>query len=796
MIDKPCFADVVFPLPVNCSYTYAVPREMSDHIRPGLRVLAPFSRHRKIGFVVSLSRIDPGRETKSLVSLLDSEPLLSSDLLELSRWVSDYYFCSWGEALRAALPGGISPREKSLVRLREPSIQDVIRRKAEACPDEARLLEVLASHREMEVRTLARKAGVSDPGFSLARLQGEGYIEIMRVASEAQVRVKEIQVVRLTTAGKLDDTALTSLGRRSPSQAALLSRLLTTAGAVERSTLPFEARVIRALEKKRLIQVLRQETSRESGRGADVGEPPDLILTPEQTQALEQIVAPLEGGEFKTFLLHGVTGSGKTEVYLRAMAEVLSRGRAGLVLVPEISLIPQTVSRFRSRFGDEVSVYHSSLSLGERYDAFRRIREGGSRVVIGVRSAVFAPLSNLGLIVVDEEQETSYKQSDSAPRYHARDVAVMRGKMSKAVVILGSATPSLESYENARKGKYRLEVLSSRIQSRPLPAVQMVDRRHQSSATAISELLREAMGRHLSRGGKVLLLLNRRGFSTFGQCADCGFTLRCPHCNIALVHHLGSTVRPGQRKIPPSVRCHYCGHTQAPPQICPQCRSHQFSYRGIGTQRLEQEVARLFPQQRVERMDRDTTQKKGAHWDILERFQAHESGILLGTQMIAKGLDIPEITLVGVISADTGLNLPDFRCGERTFQMLAQVAGRAGRGEMGGEVLIQTYDPFHFALAAACEHDYARLFDHEIKERRELHYPPFSHLILILFEARSEEDAPRAAESLRSMLEREMKKGGHAGGGDSGSGPRTSRPPPGSSPVAVAPAVPTEEGNG
>jgi primosomal protein N' (replication factor Y) len=465
---------------------------------------------------------------------------------------------------------------------------------------------------------------------------------------------------------------------------------------------------------------------------------------PAQAAALRQIVPPVGDGPRAT-LLYGVTGSGKTEVYLQAIAQLLQRGQGAIVLVPEIALTPQTVERFVGRFGDRVAVLHSRLSAGERHDEWHRIREGRAAIVIGARSAVFAPVRKLGLIVVDEEHEPSYKQEE-APRYNARDVAVMRGHMEGCAVVLGSATPSLESWANARAGKYRLARLPERADNRKLPAVRVVDMRQETERTGranvLSQALVEAVRLRLDRGEQTILFLNRRGFATSLLCPHCGYVANCDQCSVACTYH-----RSDDR-----LRCHICGGSRAAPTRCPSCRDPAFRFAGVGTQRVESVVARCFPRARLARMDADATSRKDAHGRILGDFRIGKTDILIGTQMIAKGLHFPNVTLVGVVCADLSLHMPDFRASERTFQLLAQVAGRAGRGEVSGEVIVQTYTPTHAAIQAARRQDFEGFCEQEIESRRELSYPPFTRLMCVTLKGPAEERVAFSAAALARRL--------------------------------------------
>ncbi|MCK5526927.1 MAG: primosomal protein N', partial [Candidatus Latescibacteria bacterium] len=502
---------------------------------------------------------------------------------------------------------------------------------------------------------------------------------------------------------------------------------------------------LKALEQKGWVRISWEEKIRDPFKEMSFEPSQRLTLTSAQRDALDGVKEAICAGTFRTVLLYGITGSGKTQVYIEAIAKTLAMGRSAIVLVPEISLTPQTVRRFRAHFGDEVAVLHSGLSGGERYDAWRMIRRGERKIVVGARSAVFAPLDNLGLIVVDEEHESTYKQYDTTPRYHARDVATVRARDAGAVVILGSATPSLESYRNAQAGKFALSRLPERIDDRRLPEVEIVDMRKEKEAgnwSFFSNSLKEGIAERLERKEQVILLQNRRGYASFIQCPDCGHAFHCPHCQVTLTYHAS-----GRWLI-----CHYCGLRRRAPSICPECHGHRLKYRGIGTERVEAELETLFPEARIVRMDRDTTGTKGAHYRLLERFRKKEADILLGTQMVAKGLDFAEVTLVGVISADTALNLPDFRAGERTFQLLTQVAGRTGRGDRTGWVIIQTYNPDDEAIRFARRHDFEGYAKMELANREELGYPPFGKLVRMLFRSKSEEAVQRISEQYGTAL--------------------------------------------
>jgi primosomal protein N' (replication factor Y) (superfamily II helicase) len=469
----------------------------------------------------------------------------------------------------------------------------------------------------------------------------------------------------------------------------------------------------------------------------------------EQQKVLDEINGCIKNGKHEVFLLHGITGSGKTEIYLQAMESVLNMGKSGVMLVPEISLTPQTVERFVSRFGDKVAIFHSRMLQSARFSEWKRIKDGKAKIVVGPRSAVFSPFSDPGIFIVDEEHEPSYKQEDT-PRYHAREVAIKRAQMAGVPVILGTATPALESYHKAVNGEYRLVELTGRIREKELPRVKVVDMRMDFDTrvgkTVISPVMAEALKKDIKKKQQALIFLNRRGFSTFVNCGKCGNVLKCEKCDSPMVFH----------KEKNAMICHYCNRRIAPPKICPFCQEDYLMYKGTGTQKVESELRLMLPEARIERMDSDTMSKRGAHERVLKRFKEHEIDIIVGTQMIAKGLDFPKVTQVGVISADANLNLPDFRSGERTFNLITQVAGRAGRGDLGGEVIVQTFTPEHYAIGFAAKHDYHGFYTKEIVTRRELGFPPFVNLVKITLRSRIEKNVEMSAEKLAERLEKKI----------------------------------------
>ncbi len=561
---------------------------------------------------------------------------------------------------------------------------------------------------------------------------------------------------------KIDDEELEKLRRRAPRQAELLEAILrleapTRASRLLRQT-ALDNQTLRALVKRGLAELREEAVVRDPHADEQFIATSNLILNPQQTHALKEITQALDSPEnSRPILLHGVTGSGKTEIYLQAIRAALDRGRTAIVLVPEISLTPQTVERFKGRFADvqdAVAVLHSHLSEGERHDEWHKIHSGRARIAIGARSAIFAPLKNLGLIVVDEEHETTYKQEE-APRYHARDVAIVRAKMEKCVAVLGSATPSLESYHNAAIGKYRLVTLTQRIDEKQMPLMRIVDlrqeRRKEKAAAILSEKLRGAIADRLEKREQTILFLNRRGFSTSLLCSNCGEARNCPNCSVALTFHRHPTVA-GR------LSCHLCGHTAAVPKKCPACGKDALIYVGFGTEKVESTVSQIFPKAVVRRMDADSMTRKEAYRETLRNFRTGKIDILVGTQMIAKGLHFPNVTLVGIINADLALHLPDFRAGERTFQLLTQVAGRAGRGETPGEVFVQTYTPFSPSIQFARHHDFAGYFQQELEFRERCDFPPFKHAILITVRSGHEGRAKLSAETLQRRLKEALPK--------------------------------------
>ena len=743
------FAEIALPLPVDQVFSYSIPDNLLDAALPGRRVSVAFTNRRMTGLITALSDTCPVERYRPLLDVLDREPVLDPTLLELTQWIGRYYLCPWGEAIKAALPAGLLSESEQIVSRDGPCPPDSMDRLRRTAPRQAELLAQVPEQGAVTLSSLRRRTRIRQPFAALRGLEAKGMVSITIGDSGGTPGIRYETWVELIPPKEDAARIVSRLIPRAVRQASCINLLARHDGRLTTEQLrhlgKIERDVVRRLEKKGLVSVSEIETIRDPYRDTELPHPAEVDPTSEQAEALRAIHGAIGEGAFKSLLLYGVTGSGKTHVYVKSIEKTLEAGKSAIVLVPELALTPQAVRQFRAHFGDLVTVLHSGLSPGERFDSWRRTRAGDYRIVVGARSAVFAPLSNLGLIVIDEEHEPSYKQFDDPPLYHARDVAVVRARMVNAVTVLGSATPSLETYANTRNGKFACCRLTSRVDRRPLPGVRIVDMREErrlGRLSVFSSPLAARIGDRLERKEQIILFLNRRGFSPFVQCYDCGHALSCPHCSVTMTYHADSLF----------MRCHYCDHRDQAPEVCPKCRSDSIGYRGVGTQRVEEELKEQYPKARIVRMDMDTTSRKGAHQDIFHRVLNREADILLGTQMVAKGFDFPNVTLVGVISADISLNLPDFRASERTFQLLTQVAGRTGRGELGGEVIVQTYSQAHHSVACAQTHDYESFFTREIADRKALGYPPFGRMVGILFQGEQDEYVMREARRFAELL--------------------------------------------
>lgn len=678
--EKNSMIEVAIPLPLQTTFSYRVPEELRCAVVPGVRVFVPFGRRKVTGYVLGQAHHPPG-DLKDILEVLDEQPVFTPRELAFYRWISAYYLHPLGEVIKTALPSGINIETRGRTTTG-----------ADGAQGEEQIRGGRSIRREWFFNATEEAAGTAAPRGLAAQI-----------------------LLHLMEQG---ETSRSDLNARFANPAAQLKRLL----------------------QKNLVVMEEREVYRDPFRDEKVPASSPQTLNETQAAAFQAISAAVTAGEFAPFLLHGVTGSGKTEVYLQAISHALEAGKTALVLTPEIALTPQLIRRFRGRFSCGIAVLHSGLTPGERYDEWRRIRRGEAAIVIGARSAIFAPLENLGIIVVDEEHEASYKQSEGLA-YNARDLALVRGKMEGAAVVLGSATPLITSYHAAMHGRLRYLSLPERVRNLPLPEARIIDTRKMRDCACSPELV-AALGENLEKKGQSLLFLNRRGFATFLFCRDCGHVFRCPNCAVTLTHHKSK-----QRHY-----CHYCDFSLPAPTVCPGCGGGDIALFGRGTERVEEEIRELFPEARIARMDSDTTARKGSHAGILKRLEDGKIDILIGTQMIAKGHDYPGVTLVGVASADSTLNLPDFRSAERTFQLVSQVMGRAGRGDSPGKVLIQGADPGHYALARAASHDYEGFYKEETAFRREAGYPPFSNLALICLSGTAEKPVEQGAQDAAVLL--------------------------------------------
>jgi len=721
--------DVAVALPVFTRFTYQVPVQLAEALAVGKRVLVPFGKRRITGYVLSMAGQLPDVPLKPIVAVLDDKPLFQPTMVPFFQWIADYYIHPLGEVVQAALPSGINIADQMVYSLTDAGRE--ILSSQSLGPGEEKVLLPLTQG-PCRLSQLKRSAGKDFSPALLTTWQQKGRVVGRRQLLGASTRSKSVPFVF-----PLQDIPET--GRLSPARRKVLA-LLADEGPMALADLrrnsPSAANLVRAMAKDGQVK-LSPKTVYRDPFGAAIVPDQSPKLTTEQQSALETIGAALGSG-FQTFLLSGVTGSGKTEIYLHLARRVIDQHMTVLVLVPEIALISQMERSFRARFGECVAVLHSGLSNGERFDQWQRILKGHATIVVGARSAIFAPLADLGLIIVDEEHDDSYKQ-EGALRYNARDLAVVRAQQCAAVAVLGSATPSLQSAYNARRGKYHQVDLFERVDNRMLPEILVEDltaaREEQGVRRFLTPCLLDAIQNTLDRKEQVLLFLNRRGFAGTLVCAACGEPMRCDRCDISLTYHQKSN----------AYKCHYCGLSKAAATHCTRCGSNRIKRLGLGTEKLEAKIRDFFPMARVARMDRDTTARKGALLGILKGLRERGIDILIGTQMVAKGHDFPFITLVGIICADLSLSLPDFRAGERTFQLLAQVAGRAGRGETPGRVILQTYNPDHFSIEAARHQDFEAFYRQEIEFRKVLGYPPLTRMIQIRISGADKTAAARLA---------------------------------------------------
>jgi primosomal protein N' (replication factor Y) len=731
------YVEVAVALPVIGTYYYRVPSELRQKVAVGRQVLVPFGRRRLTGYILEIKKqlpADMDIAIRDIIQVSTEECHFSEPHLPFYRWLSNYYLAPLGEVIRSALPRGTSTSTRRIASISEAGL--VALRESSLEGEQTAVLSLLRENSAMTLRQIRNRLPECNAGRICRRLERKGLILWEDQLQEPRVKPRYLKMVRAS-----QDLDLTHLHEQELEAREI--EILTLLKEGPRLLKDLKEQVangyywIRKMAERGLLTVGAEEVYRNPMGAIAVESSPPQKLSVDQQQAIQTILQPLKERRFASFLLHGVTGSGKTEVYLAATAEAMSLGRQSLVLVPEIGLTAQMEGLFRQRFQSRVAILHSGLGSGERRDEWIRVRRGEVDVVVGARSALFAPIDRLGLIVVDEEHDGSYKQARGL-RYHGRDAAVMRAKMEGAVAVMGSATPSLTSYYSALQGKFHLLSLPQRIDSRSLPKVTVIDMKHQRQGDLISHPLRQALADTLSQGKQALLLINRRGYANFLLCRGCGHVSQCRNCAVSLTWH----------RIGEKLQCHLCGLAMAVPSTCPQCNGKTLKPFGFGSQRIEAEIKRLFPGARVNRMDSDTTRRKQAHRKLLNDLYRGRTDILVGTQMIAKGHDFPNVTLVGVVSGDIALQWPDFRAAENTFQVLTQVAGRAGRGESPGSVLVQTYNPGHYSIQFAKHHDYLGFFKEEMNFRQDLGYPPYRRLILFQLAGNVEERTQEAAQLL------------------------------------------------
>jgi primosomal protein N' (replication factor Y) len=735
------YANVVFNLKIKKSFTYSIPEEFLPGIAVGQRVLVPFGTRELTGILVNIMDSAKGLKCKDIIDVLDEKAFISKEMLELTRWMSDYYMTSWGKTLNLALPKGLekkSIRSVKVINEKDPNKADLTER-------QRHLYDIIAMDPGKTTTQYKKKFGSGSFDHLLRSLYKKELVSLAKQLAGGRIQKKTERFLTIT-----DNIAKKiSVLRKSEELLPLLKPLegKTIAYHDFRARTNLTAARIKTMVAHNILEISEKELFRSDINSFDDDQSQNK-LNEEQKSALQEITNALLSSRFNPFLLHGVTGSGKTQIYLEAIQKAIALNKSAIVLIPEISLTPQTVGRFESFFPGQIYVYHSRMSLGSRYDTWRKIEQSERCIVIGPRSALFLPVKNPGIIIIDEEHDTSYKQDGQEPRYHARDTAIFMAKMIEAPIVLGSATPSMESFYNAREGKYNLLRLKKRVDDLALPQVHIIDMKkndHSQNQTQLfSAFLLDKIKERLQANEQVILLQNRRGFSSFLQCKRCGYSTRCPDCDINMTYHTSSN----------NLRCHYCGYISTVNSECPKCSGLQIKFVGAGTEQIEKELKILLPDTNILRMDIDSTTAKGAHFKILNMFKNGKAEILLGTQMIAKGLDFGNVSLVGVISADIGLTLPDLRSTERIFQLLTQVAGRSGRKLKQGEVVIQTRMPDHYAIQFARNHDYDGFYYHEIEYRKETDYPPYTRIIKIGIHSSEMSNASRTATEVVRRLRR------------------------------------------
>ncbi len=724
------FVEVIFPLPFRKAFTYKVPHEIEGDIRPYKRVAVPFGKRVLTGFIIKSSKTTKVKEEiKEVQDILDVKPIFNKTSLKFYNWLAEYYLSSLGEALKLGVPYGLEVESKKKIIVDNKTCKKLLNNERGKNSVKEKILDIISDREEISFSYLQKLTGKKNIYSVVNSLEKNSAVTVITELDKGKVSIKRANFVKLIKPLTEVYAVLPELERRSPKQMKLLLELIdkknkdVSVADILKKTGSTQSS-LKGLQKKGLVDIYEKEIERKYSE--EYSEKLlDFELTPKQNEVIKIVSESVSNKSFQTYLLHGVTGSGKTQVYIELIKKTLSLKKTVLLLVPEISLTPQITSRLTNNFGSEVAVIHSRMSLGERYDSWRKILDGKAKIVIGARSALFSPLKNLGLIVIDEEHDSSYKQSDSTPKYHARDCAIMLGKFNNCPVLLGSATPSIESMYNAKNGKYILLELKERVDNAKMPVIKLVnitkERKANRMENIFSKTLLAEIEERLRKKEGVIIFQNRRGFSTQIYCEDCSEIETCENCSVPMVFHINKN----------TLMCHYCGLVKKVPNACTHCGSLSIKYFGTGTERVEDELEFYFPNARIRRVDSDTVSRKNSLSKILYAFGKGQIDILVGTQMVSKGLDFSRVTLVGVVAAETSLWLPDFRADERTFQLLTQVSGRSGRSDKKGEVLIQTQNDSNPTLQKVLRNDYEGLYKNEIFHRKKLKYPPFVRLLLV-----------------------------------------------------------------
>jgi primosomal protein N' (replication factor Y) len=736
-MDRTKFAQVIINksnINIDRYFDYKIPDSLLECISIGQRVIVPFGiGNKKIdAFIINIKDFCnvEDKKLKYIDQIIDMEPIITINQLRLANWIKEYYLCTHIEAIQLMIPTGLNIEKKIKIILNKEKMNEIEINKHSNSIDK-KVLEYLNNQQsEIKLEEIEKLIVYKNLNKVLKELAKKKYIFIEE-RFNTKIKDKKEKYISLSGKYKDKDEYLKNLNANAHKQIAIINNLEHFPYNYNelRRELNFNTGSINTLLEKELIKITSKMVFRNPYIYKNFNNP-IVPLTEEQNNIVKAFYK-LSNKKSQKFLIHGVTGSGKTEIYLNMIEIMLKQKKQSILLVPEISLTPQMVERVIGRFGDQISILHSGLSNGEKYDQWSRIKSGEINIVIGARSAIFAPLENLGLIIIDEEHETTYKSS-TRPRYHSREIAEKRCENENCHIVLGSATPSIESYYKSKNNEYNLFLLKKRVDNIPMPSITLVDMRNElkeGNYSILSNKLREEIEIKLQKKEQIILFLNRRGYSTFLSCRQCGHVEKCPNCDVSLTFHHNNSI----------LMCHYCGYKKYAPKVCPSCNSSKIKYFGTGTQKVEDIIAKVYPDARILRMDADTTKRKGAHDRILNAFKNKQADILIGTQMIAKGLDFPNVTLVGVITADTSLNLPDFRAAERTFQLTTQVAGRAGRGALLGKVIVQTYEPEHYSLIHAKSHDYYNFYNEEVIIRKEMLYPPFKNIINIIFSCVNED---------------------------------------------------------